>query len=79
MAKSRPTTVAPVRKRAPKEIPAETRQQTPDPMDANVRASIEQTAYYLAERRGFSPGYELEDWLQAERQVLERLRASPSP
>ncbi len=27
-------------------------------------------AYYKAERRGFSPGYELEDWLEAERDIL---------
>ena len=25
-------------------------------------------AYYLAERRGFSPGHEIQDWLAAERQ-----------
>jgi hypothetical protein len=27
------------------------------------------TAYSMAERRGFEPGHELEDWLMAERQV----------
>ena len=27
---------------------------------------VAETAYYLAERRGFQPGRELEDWLQAE-------------
>lgn len=26
-------------------------------------------AYHLAERRGFAPGHELEDWLAAETQV----------
>ena len=32
-------------------------------------------AYYLAERRGFEPGHELEDWLAAEAEVesLSRL------
>lgn len=30
---------------------------------------IERTAYYLAERRGFQAGHELEDWLAAEREV----------
>lgn len=29
-------------------------------------AMIEEAAYYRAEQRGFAPGHELEDWLQAE-------------
>jgi hypothetical protein len=32
-------------------------------------ALIAISAYYLAERRGFAPGHELEDWLAAEAQV----------
>lgn len=27
---------------------------------------IREAAYFLAERRGFAPGHELDDWLQAE-------------
>jgi len=30
---------------------------------------IAEAAYRLAERRGFEPGHELEDWLAAEKQV----------
>jgi hypothetical protein len=30
---------------------------------------IAEAAYYLAEKRGFSAGNELEDWLVAEREV----------
>lgn len=30
---------------------------------------IAEAAYYLAERRGFEPGYEFEDWLAAEAEV----------
>lgn len=41
---------------------------------AELRSRIRQTAYYLAEKRGFEPGYELEDWLKAEIQVLRTLR-----
>lgn len=33
---------------------------------------IAETAYYLAEKRGFAPGYELQDWLEAERIIQER-------
>ncbi|MGZ8928037.1 MAG: DUF2934 domain-containing protein [Methylobacter sp.] len=33
-------------------------------------AKIAELAYYKAEGRGFAPGYELEDWLQAEQEFL---------
>lgn len=32
-------------------------------------ARIAERAYWRAERRGFAPGHELEDWLGAEREV----------
>lgn len=35
-------------------------------MGENERSAIEVAAYYIAEKRGFSPGQEMEDWLQAE-------------
>ena len=31
-------------------------------------AEIAELAYYKAESRGFEPGYELDDWLEAERE-----------
>jgi Protein of unknown function (DUF2934) len=34
-------------------------------------ARIAEAAYWRAERRGFTPGRELEDWLAAERQIDE--------
>ncbi len=33
-------------------------------------AKIAELAYYKAENRGFAPGYELEDWLEAEKEFL---------
>jgi len=36
-------------------------------------ASIAEAAYFRAERRGFAPGHELEDWLAAEDEVERRL------
>lgn len=33
-------------------------------------AKIAECAYYKAESRGFTPGYELEDWLEAEQEFL---------
>ena len=32
-------------------------------------ARIAESAYWRAERRGFAPGHEIEDWLHAEREV----------
>ena len=40
-------------------------------MEEQTRSMIEEAAYYLAEKRGFEPGHELEDWLQAEAQILK--------
>ena len=31
-------------------------------------AEVAKHAYYKAESRGFEPGYELDDWLEAERE-----------
>ena len=41
---------------------------------------IAETAYFIAERRGFTPGHALSDWLAAEREV-DRLcgLVEPSP
>jgi hypothetical protein len=30
---------------------------------------VQRTAYFLSERRGFDPRWDVEDWLEAERQV----------
>lgn len=37
---------------------------------------IAEAAYYIAERRGFEPGYEFEDWLAAEAEVDRDLEMS---
>ena len=33
-------------------------------------ARIAELAYYKAESRGFEPGHELDDWLEAEREFM---------
>lgn len=38
-------------------------------LSPELRSKIAQRAYELARRRGFVPGRELEDWLEAERQI----------
>jgi hypothetical protein len=61
-----------------------TRKQTPtetapllDP--ERRRALIAEAAYFRAERRGFEPGHETEDWLAAELEVDTALTAGVSP
>jgi hypothetical protein len=39
---------------------------------------IAEAAYFRAERRGFVPGFENEDWYAAEREVNERLATGKS-
>ena len=41
--------------------------------------SIAEAAYLRAERRGFSPGQETDDWLAAEAEVDALLKAGQSP
>lgn len=40
---------------------------------------IAKAAYYLAERRHFEPGHELEDWLAAESEVDRSIRLRRDP
>ena len=37
--------------------------------DGSREARIAREAYYRAERRGFAPGKEVDDWLEAERDL----------
>ncbi|TMH60779.1 MAG: DUF2934 domain-containing protein [Betaproteobacteria bacterium] len=39
-----------------------------------LQGLIAQAAYYRAEQRGFQPGFEVDDWLAAEAEVMTRLR-----
>jgi len=61
-----PDTAADRPVRVPGELPEE-----------EMRRQIAEAAYYRAKQRGFAPGYELEDWVQAESEVRNRLNANP--
>lgn len=41
--------------------------------ESNRQQQINEAAYYIAEKRGFSSGSEIENWLEAEKQVDEAL------
>lgn len=40
----------------------------------NVHAMIAEAAYYKAEKRAFSPGYELYDWLEAKKEIIKQVQ-----
>lgn len=44
------------------------------PATGDFDAMVAEAAYYLAERRGFAPGAEMEDWLVAEVQLRHSLK-----
>lgn len=52
----------------PRALPAQ-------PDQAELRRMIAEAAYYRAEKRGFASGFELEDWLAAEREILAAIGA----
>ena len=44
------------------------------PSAAELYEMIAEAAYFRAQKRGFTPGAEAEDWLHAETEVMERVR-----
>jgi hypothetical protein len=38
------------------------------------RLMVEERAYFKAERRGFTEGHELDDWLEAEQEISNQCR-----
>ena len=54
---------------AQEQIDAQSQTKDFNQEEYNARVAIK--AYELFERRGFSHGHDMEDWLQAERLVLE--------
>ena len=67
-----PTSPTP-KKRAPRKTPiaiaVETAIPAPFTGPEQRAALIAEAAYYRAEKRGFAPGHETEDWLAAEAEV----------
>ena len=45
----------------------------------DVTGAIAERAYYKALNRGFAPGYELDDWLEAEREEMGLAKAVSKP
>ncbi|HSN73349.1 MAG TPA: DUF2934 domain-containing protein [Steroidobacteraceae bacterium] len=45
------------------------------PTDVELAQMVATAAYFIAEKRSFAPGYELEDWLTAESQIRQLTNA----
>jgi len=54
---------------SPTPVPAYARK-----VSINIHAMIAEAAYYKAEKRAFSPGYELYDWLEAKKEILKQVQ-----
>jgi hypothetical protein len=44
-----------------------------DVSNEETRRQIAEAAYFRAQERGFEPGRELEDWVEAESEVMGRI------
>ena len=60
---------SPTTKATPAEMPVAALEPAPE----DVGSMIATAAYYLAAARNFTPGHELDDWLEAERLVNAKL------
>lgn len=82
MAREKSPTTSTVRKRPPRKAPAPRAAEITSIkfVDLGQRSAlIAEAAFFLAERRGFLPGHEVEDWLAAEAEVdATLLQASES-
>ena len=45
--------------------------------DADRQAMVAMAAYFRAQKRGFAPGYEVEDWVAAEAEISELAKPAP--
>lgn len=64
---------------SPRKLTAKTKVTAPaksvkvtQPSIEELGGMIAQAAYYIAAQRNFAPGNELDDWLNAEREILSR-------
>lgn len=61
------------------EIPYYSIVAVPSRFSIDHHADIARGAYFRAERRGFVPGHEIEDWLAAEADLLARFMRAGRP
>jgi hypothetical protein len=44
------------------------------PIEGTLAQAISEAAYHRAAARGFEPGHELEDWIEAEKQITATIK-----
>lgn len=65
--------MAKAKKTVQKSPPPKVEDTVTQPIDVEaLRAMIVEAAYLKAENRGFAPGHEMEDWLEAEKEILSK-------
>ena len=69
--RSKPSVVEPEFQAVPESRQSSTRQSS-NGSAADIQAEIRQRAYELYQERGYVSGFEQEDWITAEREVLLR-------
>lgn len=57
-------------------LPVHARPPVTEPGEQVDKAMVAEAAYYRAERRSFAPGKELDDWLEAEKEIEALTRAA---
>ena len=67
--KTQMKTATPRKPRKPAIVKAEPRSNL---VPINLEDEIRRLAYLLSERRGFLPGHETDDWVNAEREIRQR-------
>jgi Protein of unknown function (DUF2934) len=76
----KPTKPTPAPKAAATKAPVrKTSLENPSPPMSGdeLQRLVAEAAYYRAQRRGFEPGYELQDWVEAELEVKRLIGRSP--
>ena len=78
--KSRPRPRKTAAKKVPQvtAAPAKRPRKASPPVPADRESMVRVAAFLRAERRGFAPGYEIEDWLAAEAEVAGLEQAKPA-
>ncbi len=54
-------------------LTVKSKKDSPFKSDQDYQEMIAEAAYYKAEQRGFVPGFEEEDWLEAENEIMSML------
>jgi DUF2934 family protein len=72
-----PRRAAPKAPATPEITPEVSDEKPADLAPDELRRFIAEAAYFRAQKRGFTPGYELQDWVEAEAEVRRLIGRGP--